>query len=528
MDERRDGGFAMVTVILGIGAIVFMVALLFQQAVGEYRHSQFQRREDTLVAGAEAMLERYAAKMSLDPAYYQRWVDLAELPRRCTDPSSPDYARIAQPGDAWFPGCALWEYEDPEGFFSHPLLLGSDDNEADVIGVRLTVTPPAPGADLQVTVVARMEGYNHTRAITADIRPEAISEFVFMTMQSQNFGAGAHTYGKVYSGQDINYQSGSYAHRNIYAEGGIGVAAGFGPPIFVDGARGYASRGPYLNIRLAYPEPIDFDRFWDDLSLIQSIACNSGGLCLSRAENPALGLSSTPTAWLIEPQVAGSSTNLRVSVAYTNHSSGCVDSEEWWWLNSGSAAWNYLGTYPVPSNGVIWVDGHTVIGMPGQISTIKGAMTIYAGRNGSPKNIVIASDIVYAGGSTGSDVLGLIASKGMVLNPYAIGSDRVMNVSGAMLQQGWTMWVALSCGQTGNPVVAKGSDYPTLNTFGAQARRSTGNASAQFSIRNFGFDARLESLRPPLFPLLKDSWSYGNWRETHPPCWARPAAPDCG
>ncbi|MBU1226622.1 MAG: hypothetical protein KJ698_05365 [Actinobacteria bacterium] len=528
MDERREGGFALVAVILGIGAMVFIVALLFQQAASEYDSAQHQRREDSLVAGAEAMLERYASKLTIDPVYYQHWVDEAELPRRCTDGSSLHYYTVADPGTEWFSDCATWDYQDPAAYFAHPMLVGDEANTADDTVALLTVAPPTSSSDLRVTIVARNEVFNHSRAIEADIRPEAISEFAFMTMEDQNFGSGAHTYGKVYSGDDINYQSGGYAHRNIYAEDGIGVDSGYGPPTLVDGAKAYDGRpGGYPDIRAVFPEPINFDNFWDDLGLIHTVACERGGLCLSRSGNPGLGLSSTPPAWLIEPQLSGSSMNLRVSISYSNSSTSCLTSEEWWWVNSGTASWTYLGTYPLPANGIVWVDGHAVIGKPGQTSTIRGAMTLYAGRNGSPKNIILASDIVYAGGTTGSDVLGLISSDWVIINPYAIGSDRVLNLSGAMLEQGGTMWVARSCGYDGNDVVSQGSGYPTLNTFGSQARRQTGNMSAQFAVRNYTFDTRLERLRPPLFPLLGDSWSYGNWKEIRPPCWARPDSSNC-
>jgi len=105
MDERREGGFAMVAVVLGIGAMVLIVALLFQQAASEYRSSQYQRREDTLVAGAEAMMERYASKLTIDPVYYDHWVDEAELPRRCSDAGSLNYYGVVQPGNAWFGDC---------------------------------------------------------------------------------------------------------------------------------------------------------------------------------------------------------------------------------------------------------------------------------------------------------------------------------------------------------------------------------------------------------------------------------------
>src|SRR3989304_9982725 len=110
--HKEQGGFAMMSVVMGMTAIVFMVALIFMTASAEYRGAQHQRREDTIIAGAEAMLERYAAKLTIDPRYYQNFVDEAELPRRCIDQTSPNFNLVIQPGNAWYQECLQWEYPD--------------------------------------------------------------------------------------------------------------------------------------------------------------------------------------------------------------------------------------------------------------------------------------------------------------------------------------------------------------------------------------------------------------------------------
>jgi hypothetical protein len=60
-----------------------------------------------------------------------------------------------------------------------------------------------------------------------------------------------------------------------------------------------------------------------------------------------------------------------------------------------------------------------------------------------------------------------------------------------------------------------------LTVFGSRAHTGTGDMAAHFSPRNYVFDPRLESLRPPLFPLMRDEWHYGNWREVRVPCWGQ-------
>lgn len=243
---------------------------------------------------------------------------------------------------------------------------------------------------------------------------------------------------------------------------------------------------------------------------------------MSASFNPSLGLSTPPTAWLLQPTVNGSLSRIKVSVAYSNDSTSCLTAEEWWWVNSQNATWTLLGTYDVPENGAVWVDGHTVIGLPGDTSKILDSMTIYAGTLGSKKNIVIGSDIIYQGGQSGNTILGLVASDEIYVNPSSVGSDNELVFYASLLTQDGSFHVARSCGSSGSVLLPYSGGVPIskLHTNGSMAIRHTGDVAAHFGTRNYSFDNRLEYLRPPLFPLMSDSWTYGNWRETSLPCWA--------
>ena len=433
-----------------------------------------------------------------------------------------------QPGNAWFDDCTTWDYEDPTGFFQHPLFEGDAAIDADNVAGLFTVTPPTPTESLRVDVVARQGEFGRTRSISAEIRPESISEFAFLVEESLRFGSGAVITGKIYVGDDLDFRPTpiqGIVHRDVFAEDAIGLRPGYGLPVFDSGSVGYDSRGVYLDIDAVYPEPLDFTNFWDDLALIKDVSCSGAGLCLSRTLNPSLGLASDPTAWLIEPQVAGGVGRLRVSAAYSNSSSGCVSSEEWWWLNYDTAAWNLVGTFDIPASGAVWADNHVVMGMLGAAGTVKGAVTINAGTLGSPKNIIIGSDLLLAGGTTGTDVLGLIATDEVWVGPPSVGGDLELNIFAAILTQGGSFQVARDCGGSGNVVLptSGGTPLSELSTMGAMAIKHTGDVSAHFSPRNYQFDPRLETLRPPLFPLLGDGWEYVNWQENSLPCWALPA-----
>jgi len=366
----------------------------------------------------------------------------------------------------------------------------------------------------------------------ADIKPEAISEFAWLQQDDLRFGSGVVVTGKVYVGGDLDFTQApvrGIVHRDIFAEDAIGRNSGYGPPIFASGAEAYDGYGDYNDIRDVYPEPLDFERFWDDLELIRTVGCNGGGLCLSRTLNPGLGLAANPTAWLIEPVVSGGVGQLRVSAAYSNSSYECVDSEEWWWLNSQNASWTLVGVFPIPDNPVVWADNHTVIGRPGTAATVQGAVTIYAGSSGSRKNIVIGTDIVYRWGTSGTDVIGLVGSDEIYINPSSVGADLQLTINGALLSQQGILGVGEDCGSSGNSLLPQSGGYPisVLSINGSLAKVSTGDLASHFGTRNYGFDSRLERLRPPLFPLLQDTWRFENWEETTLPCWALPSGSGC-
>jgi hypothetical protein len=514
----------MIVVMLAVGTLVLIVALLLRNAQTEYRDAQMLRRTDTLEVAADAMLQRYAAKMTLDPLYYFHYVDQAEPPRHCTDATSTGYDRTVQPGGAWYIDCRTWNYPVAGTFFYHPLLDGASGT-ADDVGTLIGVQAPTSSSGLEVTVVATQQEFRRTRAIAAQIRPEAVSEFAFFQEEDLRLGSGVTVRGKIYVGADLDFSQDSprgVVYKNIYAEGLIGRASGYGPPTFADGAQGYDSSGNYLDIRTAYPNPISFDGFWDDLEVIREVACNGSGLCLSRTRNPALGLTQNPTAFLVQPLVEAGVGRVKVWVSYNTNTTYCLTNEEWWWINSNTATWTLLGTYNIPNTGVVWSDVHVVVGRPTAVATLKGALTIYAGTLGAPKNVIIGSDVLYSGGLTGTDVFGLIGSDEVYLSPSAVGSDRTLTINGAILSQSGIIGVARDCGTSGNILVPSGS---TLTTNGGIAKRSTGELASHFSTRNYNFDARLEGMRPPFFPLLGDSWNFSAWRAVNVPCWGGGACP---
>jgi hypothetical protein len=111
------------------------------------------------------------------------------------------------------------------------------------------------------------------------------------------------------------------------------------PPAWEDGAEGWETTpsGSYNDIRDAFPQPLDFNDFWDELDTLKSAAC-SGGMYLDDADG-----------WRIHPFVTGGVGKLEVCKNTNNHN------ETWWWTNGNDAEWNSAScwTEDVPANGMV-------------------------------------------------------------------------------------------------------------------------------------------------------------------------------
>lgn len=551
---RRDEGSALITAIL-IGMVIMgFSVLLAQLSVREVRQASFQEQEDVTLAGTEAMLERYATKLTLDPAYYFHRVDEGERARVCTDAGSVSFGATVNPGNVWDDSCGTWDYVDPPDddgdgdpdWWVHPLF--DEDGDPSVVGNRdvavlMEVTPPQNGNPVRVTVVGRRGESINRRAISATIRAKALSEFARVAQEDISFGSGATLNGPVYSGDDLDFAPDNETYYDIFAEDQI-----FDEPIARDGATFYDGRGEHEDIRDVFPEPLNFSNFWGDLDLIYSIACDAdAGLCLDDAD---------ATAWMIHPYVSGGVGRLKIWKSTVNPpTSSCLNSEEWWILNSeperaeenrGSKTWpdpfpNHADLWSdyadveYPDAGVVWTNEHTVIGYRGFASAadsnadgfkevvIKGGLTIYAGSSAQPKNVVINSDILMSNETGLTDVLGLAASKGLAINPYAVSNvDDELELWVAWLGQDVDAnFTSLACGR--NSGSGATPNYSNLDFHGSRAswRTSAMSGNSRFYTRNYQFDDRLAFLRPPFWPLLVDEWEYEDWQEDPLPAWAQ-------
>lgn len=534
--RKDDSGVALITVVMALLLIGSFTLLVGQLALSQQQQSDFQSREDGTIAGAEAMLERYATKMTLDPLYYLHKVDESERTRSCNT-----FALVAQPGDAWNDTCLDWDYldtpdNDGDGepdWYVHPL-METDGDPAQLaprdVATLLTIRKPfPPNGPLTVEVVGRMGDRINRRSISATIDSNSLSEFVRVTEKNLAYGSNATLTGKIYSRGTINFGSNNTIEADVFAEDGILNE----PATIKNGAQRYDGLNPHEHgdIREHFPSPLDFNSFWADLSVLKAAACGGGGICLDDAN---------AKAWMVHPyeNAAG---NPKIAIWKSTLTSGdsCINSEEYWWLypQGGSEGkhpfntiWSFYGEYNYPANGAMWANQHVVVGnrsyAPAQDVdspadgfkdvVMKGSLSIYAGEQSNIKNIILNADTTIWGYPDTLFTLGLIASDEIIINPKATGPDKYLRVQVAMLGQEERWWVSYSCGTSGSQVTPNGA---TLDVYGSIATKETGVISGAYDYRNYNFDPRLAYVRPPLYPLINADWFYENWTENPLPDW---------
>ena len=364
------------------------------------------------------------------------------------------------------------------------------------------------------------------RLITASIDAVSLSEFFRVTENDLNYGAGADIYGKIYSGSNLNFNCDTAdacsdlgtVHNDIFAEGEIQREPNIAEPwiAFYDGI------GEHIDIRSEIPDPLNFSNFWDDLDILASVACDTGGtLCLDDA-----GVE----AWLVHLYMSGTDARARVWSTTDTNSYACVSVEEYWWLQpeDPSITWTYWNDVTIPDNGALWANNHVIVGslvwtggsdfdfQGGYDNVVGSSLSIYAGDAVSTANVIINADIYYDD-VTSYDTIALIASDEIVLHPNAVGTDLELNINASLLGQDSKWRVSRDCGDSGSPVT---SPSAILYMTGSIATQSTGDIGSHFPERYYLFDDRLEYLRPPFFPLLDGEWTYEDWREDSLPDWA--------
>jgi len=189
----------------------------------------------------------------------------------------------------------------------------------------------------------------------------------------------------------------------------------------------------------------------------------------------------------------------------------------------GINAENYMGNFPFPANGLIFIEDN--LWVEGALDTAR--LTIAAARfNSNPASIIINNSITYAH-TDGSEVLGLIAEKDVIIGLY---SQTNLTIDAAVIAkngkfnrpcysnsscwkdesppEGAGRWVSSSCG----PDNLK-SSLTTSGMIASYLRSAVWYGDNGYQNRQYNYDGNLLYAPPPSFPLTADQYEIISWQE---------------
>ena len=446
--------------------------------------SKRDARSEVALQAADAAVQRYVSRLVEDPFYYIHFVDEAEDPR--TNSSGAAVPKDPPPATstAW-DNSSNWTYSGPVTGWK-TLRTGGGYGLVDY-SMRIKVS----GDTVTVTATGRVGSDKPNplrRSIEVRVRPSSIADFQRISDHAMAYGSDAITTGKIYSNETIAHagiaRGEAYARQHLCVSGSCSTS-NVDPAHYQAG--GWDSQTPET-FDQKFKTPLDFTKFTRSLNAIED-AARSGTGTFYKNDPTAFG-------WLVQflstgkvriwkitsanggQQLGASMGNLDCGTLLDMPANGAMYFEQSVVVSDASMRRDCAGVGPAVLRNSV-VDGRVTIGTKG---------TLYLGGN-----------IDYE--TAGDDVLGMVTSAGMIVSRYAPDPT---NIRGAIISQS--------------------SDWHTFDTDGSKGQLNMmvslatffGGYATMYRNRLYEYDETLKFLRPPLYPILEDSWENAYWREITP------------
>ncbi len=421
----------------------------------------------------------------------------------------------------WHLAHAPSDYTDGTGT-SGPYVHDYFDKDGIKIGTyTLEITPPPTGfTNVTVKSTGRvLIDSTVYRSIVVQLAIPSLAKFAVVSNDNIRFGAGTEVFGPIHSNGGIRFDGLAHnlisSSRDKYTDPDHSGGYEFGvhthvttPPNVNDSFRSaeappnaVPNRPDVFEAGRAFPVPaVDFVGLTTDLAQIKSKAQTNGRyISSSGAQGYHIIFKTNDTFDLY-----------RVTQLATV--SGCSNSgsQTGWgiWSIRANNGQTFVANYPIPSNGLIFVEDN--VWVDGQIQTAR--VTLAAGRfpdNATNRpDIIINNDLLYST-YDGQDVISLIAQGDITTG---LNSDNNLRIDAALVAQNGRagrFYYSSSCGS--NYVRDSLTLYGMIASnirYGFAYTDGTG-----YDTRNIIYDANLLYGPPPSFPLTSDQYQTISWQE---------------
>ncbi len=427
----------------------------------------------------------------------------------------------------WHLAHAQSDYQDGTGV-AGPYVHNFYDKDGVLLGTfTLTITPPGVGSTI---VTIQSDGKvaadpTIVRKIRVRLGISSLAKFAAVSNDDIRFGQGTEVFGPIHSNGGIRFDGlahnlvsssetsyddpdhngasefGVHTHVNVPPSSGVNDAyrSGEAPP-----TSPVPNRTDVFIAGRKFPVPaVDFVGMTTDLSQIKANAQASGKyLSSSGAQGYRIVLKTNDTFDVYRVNNLSTAPN------------GCSNSQNqsgwgtWTIKTTGNGNQTLVGNYPIPANGLIFVEDN--VWVDGQISSAR--VTIAAGKfpdNAATRpSITVNANLLYTN-FDGTDVISLI-SQGNINT--GLSSSDTLTIDAALVAQNGRVgryYYSSSCGT--------GYTRNTLNLYGMIASNLRyGFAYTDgtgYGTRNIIYDANLLYAPPPSFPLTSDQYTIVSWQE---------------
>jgi hypothetical protein len=480
LNNKNRGMILLNTLIFGTIAVIIIVALSSWFTV-TYRGARAVVEEESAFHIAEAGVE------------YYRW-HLAHSPQDFTDGNA---ANVPQP----------YEHD----FF---------DKDGKKIGeFHLTITAPESGSTL-VTVESKgiLEQNNVSTTIRVQLAKPTFAKYAFISNKEIRLGEGTEVFGAIHSNEGVRFEGLVHnlvtSAQTTYDDPDHGGAKEWGvhthldpvdpmPPTALPDRFDVFQSGREVGV-----PAIDFNSLTATMADLKSKAQASGryhGSSGRSGYNLVLKDNGTYELYRV---------NSLMNPA--NSCNNALGQQGWgsWSINQRSL----IGTYQMPSNGVIFLEDHTWV--EGKIKDEK--LTIAVARfpeaPGQYRNIILNKNLLYTY-RDGRDTLGLIAQGDISVGMY---SADYLSIDAAMIAKNGRIGRYYYRPPTGNGTGNNAGCSPyhsrhEINVYGMIGTNErygfayTDNTGYQD--RNVTYDVNLLYNSPPEFPLTADQYEIISWEE---------------
>ncbi|PIR89442.1 MAG: hypothetical protein COU07_00890 [Candidatus Harrisonbacteria bacterium CG10_big_fil_rev_8_21_14_0_10_40_38] len=403
-----------------------------------------------------------------------------------------------------------------------PYTLPYYDKDGEQIGeIELSVEPLSGTTIVTLTSTGRLySDASVSRTIQAKLGISSFAKFAVAANDTMRFGEGTEVFGPIHSNGGIRFDG--IAHNIItsavasYNDPDHSGQYDFGVHTHVDPAdplppSPVPNRPDVFMAGRDFPVPaIDFTGIAADLAQIKTDAQTNG------AYYPDSGTHGYEIVFHPDDTYTISkATDLKRK---PNGCSDQISDNDWgiWSINATTS----VGTYPMPNNGLIFVEDFLWVSgqIDGQRITVASAK--FPENPGTQTSINVNHDLLYTN-YDGTDVIGLIAQNDINVGLY---SEDDLRIDGAIIAKNGRVGRYYYKAPSGNQNYCGEEAYrDTITLYGMIGTNERygfswscgGIYCSGYANRNLIYDANLLFGPPPGFPLTSDEYETISWEEIH-------------